>query len=242
MSETINLQELQGKLYERLKPSGWGDVLKGFLMSSEMTRILERLIEESADGQHFTPKLKQVFRAFIECPYEKLKVVLFLQCPYQFLIDGVTVADGIPLSCGNTGKLQPSLVFVHKEISDTLYQGQNYDFRCDLKSWSNQGVLLLNAALTTTVGKTDTHILLWRPFIVYLMDMLGFTNGGLIWLFMGRKSQEYMRLIGDNHYKLVCTHPASAAHQHLETWDSGGVFVKIHELLIKQGKTPINWK
>ena len=51
MSETntVDLSELQQKLYERLKPSGWGSVLKSFLMSNDMTKVLERLHEESLD-------------------------------------------------------------------------------------------------------------------------------------------------------------------------------------------------
>lgn len=237
----VDLVSIQEKLYEQLKSSGWGAVLKSFLMSEDMSKILAKLHEESQDGKKFTPRLKQVFRAFTECPYDKLKLVMMLQCPYQFIQGDVTVADGIAMSCGNTRKLQPSLLFVEKEIKDTLYPTTGYTAPSDLKVWSNQGVLMLNAALTTTIGKTDTHMQLWKPFTVFLLDMLHWHNGGLVYAFLGKKAQEYSSLAGDNCYKLFATHPAYAAHTHSETWDSDDLFRKINETLQRQSKEPVKW-
>jgi uracil-DNA glycosylase len=242
MSETIQLADIQAKLYERLKPSGWGDVLKSFLLSSDMATILEKLHEESTDGRKFTPKLKQVFRFLEECPYDKLKLVMLLQDPYPLLGDGgVTVADGIPMSCSNTRRVQPSLKFVHQAIAETVYPNEPYNYPLDLKCWSNQGVLLLNIALTTTVGRTGVHYLLWRPFIIHLLDVLAWKNPGLIYAYIGKKAQEYMSITPSNTYKLTAVHPAYAAHQHLDKWDSGGLFPKINQILEKDGKTKIKW-
>jgi len=77
--ESVNLQEVQMKLYERLKPSGWGDKLKGFLLSDDFGKILEVLLAEARDNRRFTPVIKQLFRAFEECPYSDLKVVMIGQ-------------------------------------------------------------------------------------------------------------------------------------------------------------------
>lgn len=76
---TINLDDIKAKLYEKLKPSGWGDKLKTFIMSDDFDKILRKLSSEVKDGQRFTPVLKQVFRAFEECPYKDLKVVMIGQ-------------------------------------------------------------------------------------------------------------------------------------------------------------------
>lgn len=76
---TVNLDEIKAKLYEKLKPSGWGDKLKTFIMSDDFDKILRKLLAEVKDGQRFTPVLKQVFRAFEECPYKDLKVVMIGQ-------------------------------------------------------------------------------------------------------------------------------------------------------------------
>lgn len=76
---TIDLTEVRNKLYERLKPSGWADKLKGFILSDDFDKILKYLLKEAQQGRRFTPVLKQVFRAFEECPYEKTRIVLLGQ-------------------------------------------------------------------------------------------------------------------------------------------------------------------
>lgn len=79
MTEQINLEEIKLKLVERLRPSGWADKLKGFVQSSDFDKILETLYKLREDGKRFTPPLKVVFKAFEECPVNKLKVVMIGQ-------------------------------------------------------------------------------------------------------------------------------------------------------------------
>jgi len=243
MLKEPNPQELQQKLYERLKPSGWADLLKGFILSDEMIMILKQLILESKQGDKFTPKLKQVFRFLEECPYAKLKVIIILQDPYAFMDEyGETIADGIPMSCGNTLKVQPSLRFVHQSIQETVYKDKPYNNPRDLKVWANQGVLLLNAALTTTIGKTGVHYLLWRPFVVYLLDTIGWNKPGLVYIYMGQKAKEYMKITPNNTYKFTVVHPAYAAHKHLDSWDCQDIWRHTNLILQeKEGKEPIKW-
>jgi uracil DNA glycosylase len=79
VTEQINLEEIKLKLVERLRPSGWADKLKGFVQSSDFDKILETLYKLREDGKRFTPPLKVVFKAFEECPVNKLKVVMIGQ-------------------------------------------------------------------------------------------------------------------------------------------------------------------
>lgn len=73
---TVDLKDIQSKLYQRLKPSGWGDKLKGFLLSDDFYTILDFLLTEAMENKRFTPTMKQLFKAFEECPYSSLKVVI----------------------------------------------------------------------------------------------------------------------------------------------------------------------
>lgn len=75
----VNLEEVRGKLYEKLKESGWGDKLKTLFLSSDFKNILDTLLKERDEGKRFTPPLKQVFRAFECCPLKDLKVVMIGQ-------------------------------------------------------------------------------------------------------------------------------------------------------------------
>lgn len=234
---TIDLEDVKIKLYEKLKASGWADVLKTFILSSDFDSILEELLRQSKDGKRFTPQIKYLFKAFEECPYNNLKVILLGQDPYPYL----NVADGIAFSCGIDNKPQASLRYITKEIKTTIYSEEEWVEPTDLKGWSNQGILMLNSALTTTVNKVGVHYKLWQPFLTFLFDHLTYNNEDYVYAFLGRKAEEWSYSIPSNACKFICTHPASAAHSKAETWDSKNLFVNINTALVSLGKSPIIW-
>lgn len=223
----INIPEMQDKLYKRLEPSGWGDKLKGFLLSNDFTKILEVLVKDTEEGRRFVPTLKLVFRALEECHYKDTRVIMLGQDPYP---SQVNIADGLAFSCSLTGKAQPSLQYMSDEIKRTVYPDKNYTLDPDLLRWAHQGILLLNTALTVTLRHPGTHYLLWRPFLVYLIDTMIWNpeKQDVIWVFMGSKAKEYTDTVPDNFHKIETIHPAAAAHQKAEMWDSGDLFNKIN--------------
>jgi uracil-DNA glycosylase len=242
LTTEINLEEVKVKLYEKLKPSGWAHKLKTFILSEDFDKILQALLEDAQRGKRFTPVLKQVFRAFEECPYESTRVVMIGQDPYPHGPQkggpnhGLPVADGIAFSCSNDGRIQASLKFMFNEIEETV-TGPGYSRDPDLKRWSNQGVLLLNTAFTTTVGSVGTHYAIWQPFMAFLLDILIFNRPELIYVFLGNKAKSWADSVPENYVKLFAQHPAAAAHSKLEKWDSGDLFNKINKHL----KEPIVW-
>ena len=219
MSNIIDIDDYKQKIFNKLEPSGWGRVLKPFIFSLEFEKILTDLYNMSNDGKRFTPVLKDVFRAFEECPYDELKVVMVGQDPYPTL----GVADGIAFSCSKSQKEQPSLKFMLDE-AQKLYPF--YDRPLDLKRWSNQGILMLNTALTVEVNKIGSHYDIWKPFTAYLLDWLNSNKSNLVYLYMGKKAEEWSDLTGDSNIKFFVKHPASAAYNGSK-WDSNGVFMKI---------------
>jgi uracil-DNA glycosylase len=227
MLDNIDLKEIQQKLYDRLKPTGWADKLKGFILSDDFYKILTVLLIEAQDGKRFTPLIKQLFRAFEECPFDSLKVVILGQDPYPYK----DVADGIAFSCSNDKVIQPSLRYMFKEIETTVYPGVTYTRDPDLTRWANQGVLLINTAFTTTINQIGSHYILWQPFLAYLFDTLNFGSPGLVYVFMGKKAQEWSHSIPENNHRINTMHPAAAAHNKDESWDSGDVFNKINNHL-----------
>jgi uracil-DNA glycosylase len=82
MNNILDIDDYKQKIFNKLEPSGWGRVLKPFIFSIEFEKILTDLYNMSNNGQRFTPVLKDVFRAFEECPYDELKVVIVGQDPY----------------------------------------------------------------------------------------------------------------------------------------------------------------
>lgn len=238
MTDQINLEEVKLKLVEKLKPSGWANKLKGFIQSSDFDKILQTLYKLKEENKRFTPPLKQVFRAFEECPSNKLKVIIIGQDPYPHL----GTADGLAFSCGNTMKPQPSLQKIFEAIEHSVYQEWPTHQDPDLTRWANQGVLLLNSALTCEIDKVGSHYGIWQEFIAYTMDMLNFTDSGLIFVLMGKQAQELEGLIGAHHHIIKTTHPASASYTK-SNWDYGHIFEEINNIINGQnGPTfKINW-
>jgi len=238
VTEQINLEDIKLKLIERLRTSSWADKLKGFLQSSDFDKVLAELYRLREDGKRFTPPLKQVFRAFEECPYDKLKVIIIGQDPYPY----INVADGLAFSCSMTDKVQPSLKNIFAAIDSTVYPQQTIEHNPNLTRWANQGVLLLNSALTCQVDKIGSHYNVWKEFIAYTMDILNYTDSGLIFVLMGKQAQELESMIGEHHHIIKVSHPASAAYTKT-TWDCSDMFNKINKIINGQNgpEFKINW-
>lgn len=239
--EKLTPEQIKLKLIEKLKPNGWANLLKGHLGSQDFQAVVDFLLKENAEGRRFTPSLKQLFRTFELCPLDKIKVVILGQDPYPQPM----VADGIAFSCGNTKKPEASLRYILTAIERGVpFEDQDVtdsDTRYDLGRWSSQGVLCLNAALTTELTKVGKHVDQWVPFMEYLIDMLNFNQSGLIWVLMGKQAQKYEGIIGDQHTVFTTTHPAFAAYQRLKEWDCNDVFNKVNKQLLEYKKEKIRW-
>ena len=244
--QTIKLDaaDVADKMYKMLKSkdSGWHDLLKGFLVSEDFVTIIKTLEGLVNENIRFTPPLRMIFRAFSECPLDKLKVIVVGQDPYPQL----GVADGIAFSCGNTGKPEASLRYIHRAIAKTVYDNDNTkDLNVDLVEWSRQGVLMLNTSLTTEVGKIGKHFAIWDPFVKYLIDMLNSRSINakkpIVWAFLGKKAQELEDLLDDSQIILRASHPASAAYAREKMWDCNDIFNKINSELDGLGSTKILW-
>jgi uracil-DNA glycosylase len=238
MTESVNLEEIKQKLIDKLEPSGWANKLRGFTQSSDFDKILDVLYKLRESGKRFTPPLKYVFRAFEECPHDKLKVIMIGQDPYPY----INVADGLAFSCSITGKPQPSLKNIFEAIEHTVYQDFPTYQDPDLTRWAKQGVLLLNSALTCEIDKIGSHCSIWKDFMAYAMDILNYTDSGLIFVLMGKQAQELEGMIGEHHHIIKVSHPASAAYTKT-TWDCGNMFNEINKIINGQhGPTfKINW-
>jgi uracil-DNA glycosylase len=237
MKQKLDIEEIKQKMFDKLQPSGWGKVLKSFIFSSEFDKIISQLAELATDGRRFTPPLKSIFKAFEECPIDQLKVVIVGQDPYpQF-----GVADGISFSCSNTNELQPSLSYIFNEINRTCYNGHPECTDVNLTRWSNQGILMLNTALTTTIGKSGQHYHIWKPFTAFLFDYLTWNQNGLVYIYLGKEARDWSESVNDYNYKLFASHPASAAYLKSKSWDSQNVFNKTNEIVQKNYNTKLIW-
>tara|TARA_Y100000356_G_C11240158_1_gene280371 strand:- start:382 stop:1101 length:720 start_codon:yes stop_codon:yes gene_type:complete len=233
--DIINLRET---LNSKLEDSGWDRMLSPFINGLEFDLIMQTLGNNVNRGRRFTPKFKDVFNAFYECPYDDIKVVIVGQDPYPQLGS----ADGLAFSCSKKGKAEKSLQYILKQtVGDFTETGRVMytPEECDLRRWANQGVLLLNTAFTVEINKIGSHYHIWKPFTTYLFENLNKHKKDTVFILMGKKAEEWQTLL-PNCKILKCAHPASAAYRGGE-WDCNDVFGKANEELIKQGKDCIAW-
>lgn len=229
----IDVPKVQNYLYNRFNDTIWQSKLKMFILSSDFTDILNSLVNEVENDRRFTPAVKDVFEGVIQCPYDDLKVVMIGQDPYPQL----GVADGIAFSCSKTGVAQPSLRMITAALLSSF---PDYQEKTDLSVWSKQGILMLNSAFTTQINKPATHYDIWKPFMGYLLDHLSKEKPNLVYVFFGKKAQEWYDYVGEEAIKIKVSHPASATYSG-NVWNHDNVFLKVQEAVQERFGYSIKW-
>ena len=109
--------------------------------------LAERIYREN---ENVLPDRSNLFKAFELTKPQDVKVVIIGQDPYHT----PGQAQGLSFSLPNDAPTQPSLKNILKELeADTGIKRKE----TDLTSWANQGVLLLNSALTVLQGQPGAH-------------------------------------------------------------------------------------
>ena len=212
----------------------WADILKDEFDKPYFQQLISFVKDEYAN-QKVYPKGKDIFRAFDACPFDKVKVVILGQDPYP----QINVADGLAFSCSRQDKAEKSLQYVHSAIQKTVENAQ--PSVNNLQYLADQGVLLLNTALTTQIGKPGTHQDYWKYFMAHLFNELSINKPNLVYLLLGKKAEQWEDLIDNESNVIKASHPASAAYAKQHEWDCNDCFNKVNEILASQELPSINW-
>jgi len=229
--------KLNWKNFEHLFGS-WKEKIKPFFLQGEFDNIYKQLKEDARRGQQIAPNSNLTFRAFQECDINKLKLVIVVDTPYNDFINGQPMADGLCMSCSITKKIDPILSNFLDACELELYEGlclpciRNSDLTYLAK---NEGVLLLNVALTTTKQNAKAHLNLWKPFMQYLFEEVLDVQGIPI-LLIGENSHKLEKYI--NPFNTIFKLPSIEANK---DWDSGNTFREINKLLKRKNNETINW-
>ena len=219
----------------------WHAKMQPFIESEACDEIYAFLKKEAGRGKKIAPLSSDVWRAFKETPLTDLKVIMIGMCPYHTAKNGIPVADGLLMGCSKTGQLQPSLEKFYGGIENELYEGLSVDTMRspDVSYLAKQGVLMLNAALTTEINKAGSHIANWKPLIEYLFEHV-FQYEGAPVIFLGKDAARYRKLIAPFKWCFTVSHPASAAYKQCD-WDTEGVFGKVNKIIKENNNYEIQW-
>lgn len=213
----------EGKILEQL--GDWSIWFKSFIEGKGLGKIYSFLKGEVGKKKEVLPISSSVFRSFALCPRDSVKCVVFMMDPYPTKSkEGVIISDGVPMSCKNTGKLQPSLEFWYQKIEEQ-YGGfnVNMDYRYDCSYLlKEEGVLLLNSSLTVEMQKPGSHSEIWLPFMQYFIEeILNIYYRGLPIVMCGEKAQRLEKFINPLIHRIHKTsHPASVAHSGGSFWST----------------------
>jgi len=217
----------------------WYPKLKDYVNSDEFNNLGNKIgVARKTAPIH--PKSSEVFRCFSETPFGEVRVVILGLSPY-FTKD---TADGLAFSSKQSAQLgrrmPASLSNIMGAIERQCYKGLMLDKNPDLERWAKQGILLLNTALTTVEGESDSHLSLWKPFTVEVLKALSEYNTGVIYCLWGSKAKEFKKYINPKfNYILENSHPASASYNN-QIWECNH-FVEINKILKQNNNTEIIW-
>ncbi len=181
------------------------------------------------------PTPKNVFRAFDECPFDVVKVVILGQDPYH----GPDQANGLCFAVNSGVKAPPSLQNIFKELESDLGHPVNRD--PDLVRWAKQGVLLLNATLTVNAHTPGSHQGKgWEQFTDAVIKKLNDEREHLVFILWGNYAKQKGAHI-DRAKHLVIESPHPSPFSAYSGFFGSKPFSKANAYLIAHSKKPIKW-
>ncbi len=226
------MAEMQDRV--KLRPS-WKARIGSEFEKEYMQNLRQFLVQEKQAGKIIYPEGEDIFNSMNCISFDDVKVVIIGQDPYH----GPGQAHGLCFSVQPGVKTPPSLVNIFKEIKNDL--GIPVSAHGYLKSWAEQGVLLLNAVLTVEKGRAASHQGKgWERFTDMIIQTLNKEHSGLVFFLWGAHAQKKGKMIDrQRHLVLQSVHPSPlSAHR---GFFGGNHFSKANSYLEAQGKTAIDW-
>ncbi|MBW7981979.1 uracil-DNA glycosylase [Enterobacillus tribolii] len=214
----------------------WHDVIGPEKEKPYFHDTLAFVATERASGKTIYPPQKDVFNAFRFTEFGDVKVVILGQDPYH----GPNQAHGLSFSVRPGIPAPPSLVNMYKELQTDI-PGFEIPRHGYLKSWADQGVLLLNTVLTVEGGKAHSHANLgWEQFTDRVVAALNEHRSGLVFLLWGSHAQKKGSIIDrQRHHVLKAPHPSPlSAHRGFFGCHH---FSQTNQFLEQQGLAAIDW-
>lgn len=214
----------------------------------EADRILRKL---SASNTTICPQIKDIFRAFLLCPFYSLRVCIIGQDPYPQLrpVCYNSIATKVPVATGiafanspdtPSDSYSPSLTILRDSVIDFSRPHNIINFDPSLEKWEAQGVLLLNSALSCELGRVGSHTLLWRPFIKSLLTNLSKYHTGIVYVLMGTVAQSLEPYINKQFNHVIrIRHPSWYVRQRQRM--PSDIWQEINSILIAQNGYGIEW-
>ncbi len=216
----------------------WQPLLNIWRCSAAGQALIEAVDRRVREGAVLHPG--QVFRAFALTPLARTRVLILGQDPYH----GEGQAEGLAFSVPAGQRTPPSLRNIFKELQRDL--GLPPPASGSLAHWAEQGVLLLNTALTVESGLPASHARLgWQALTDAVCQALWADAVPKVFMLWGAHAQARLARLpvgGFQHLVLRANHPSPlAALRPPEPFIGCGHFGRAAAFLSAAGRGGMDW-
>ena len=213
----------------------WNKVLEKEFQTDYFNNISLKTREEYSKFVCYPPGSK-LFRAFDECPFNKLKVVIIGQDPYH----GENQANGLCFSVDDGVEKPPSLKNIFKELNTSFTKNERTN--SDLSDWSNQGVLLLNSILSVRRKFPGSHRHVgWEEFTENVIKIISKEKMNLVFMLWGNYAKNKEKFIHDNNHLVLKSGHPSPLSANKGFWFGNNHFKKCNDFLTANNLETIKW-
>lgn len=186
----------------------------------------------AADPREILPPDPMRFAALERCQPDATRVVILGQDPYPT----PGHAHGLAFSVTDGTPLPRSLRNIYREMEDDIGAAPRSG---DLSGWADQGVLLLNTALSVPAGDAGGHAKLgWTALTRQVLTRLA--DNPRAFLFWGRPAQSFRAAIpGNEHLFTETAHPSPLSAR--RGFFGSRPFSRVNDWLAARGDAPIRW-
>lgn len=226
-------------------PEDWRSLLGSYLHSAACEKLCRYIDQACAEGKRIYPE--QIFQALHLTSVAEVAVIILGQDPYHGIdrLTGQAQAHGLAFSVPLGVRCPPSLVNIFRELQQDMKVAM--PTHGHLRTWAQQGVLLLNTSLTVEAACPASHAQLcagegWEKCTDELLTGLAAYHAQrqrrLIVMLWGNHAQAKASLFAEHHV-LQAPHPSPLSAyrgffgcQH---------FSQANQLLSAAGQAPIDW-
>lgn len=213
----------------------WDEILSNEFKKTYYLKLREFLKKEYS-SKIIYPNMNNIFEALKRTSYKDTKVLILGQDPYH----GENQAHGLAFSVQPNVSIPPSLLNIYKELQNDI--GCFIPNNGYLIPWANQGVLLLNTALTVRANEANSHKGIgWEIFTDKIIELFSKREDPVIFVLWGANARKKTELINSSrHYILEAPHPSPLSAR--RGFFGCKHFSTINNILLQLGKEPIDWQ
>ncbi len=216
--------------------AGWRD-LPVFAAGGAAARACAAVDAERGAGHVIAPAPERVFAALSLTPLDAVRAVILGQDPYPT----PGHANGLAFSYVGPPPLPRSLVNIYKERAEDT--AKPAPANGDLTRWAQQGVLLLNTALTVREGasKAGSHLSLgWAAVTDAIIGAVSRQRPHVVFLLWGAPAQAKRGLIDEGrHLVIASAHPSPLSAR--RGFFGSKPFSRANAWLEVKGQRAIDW-